>query len=341
VYSSLLNGVTTPGALNIQFDIPVSTFDNPVGNCALTIWGIPLQEISNAFNQNGKNILIKAGFQKGLPLATVASKFSGPIFQGQILQCFGNWQGTEMTLNFMMTPGLATKSSSNPSPPLTGDYSQPFNGFFYWPAGTSISSVIVDFFNNAMPGSKVYQNLSPNLVLPSPQSGVYKDLSSFSEWLRQFTKKMIGGNYTGVTIQQNANGYFVVLDGTNIPSSVQIAQESGDVSNKSKNVSIDFTSFIGQPTWIDVGLIQFKCAMRSDININDTVLLPSGYYGIASSNPFTPKNYRDKLNQNGLFQIISVRHVGSFRQPDANSWVTVFEGVPVQTQSQTGAGGFT
>jgi len=328
------NGRPDPGALNIQFDIPISTYDNPQGNSSLHIWGIPLQSIANAFYENGKNIYIKAGFQRGLPLATEAAKFAGPIFQGQVLQCFGNWQGTEMTLHYMITGGLAEATassspatamqSSNVAPasaPLTGDLTQPFNGVFNWPANASLEQALKQFFATSMKVNNPYISINPTLVAPSAQPGVYSSLNQFADWLRQFTQRQIGGSYNGVTIQQNANGIFVVTDGT------QPTSPTND-PNEPKTVTVDFKDYIGQPTWINVQTIQFKTAMRTDINVNDTAILPSGFFGIASQQPFAQQNYRDKLAQNGSFIINSVRHVGNFRQPDANSWVTVFEGVP-------------
>ena len=108
-YTSFVNGQSLPGAWNVELDIPVIGAATPQGSAGARIWGISRQEISQANDLNGKNISIFGGMQKGLPLANPAQ--SGLLVQGFIFQAFGNWIGTDMTLDFVINPGQATSST--------------------------------------------------------------------------------------------------------------------------------------------------------------------------------------------------------------------------------------
>src|SRR6202012_5056198 len=70
-FTSYLNGKTDPGALDIEIDLPVASFAQPMGSSGafVRIWGISLADIGQASNLNGKRISISGGIQKGLPLA--------------------------------------------------------------------------------------------------------------------------------------------------------------------------------------------------------------------------------------------------------------------------------
>lgn len=75
-FTSFKNGVSTvstPGALNIEFDIPIVTQDIPAGNAFLKIWGIPLSILNQARSLNYKNIKIMAGMMPGPSIGERAS----------------------------------------------------------------------------------------------------------------------------------------------------------------------------------------------------------------------------------------------------------------------------
>src|ERR1700752_2385438 len=93
-------GQTIPGALNVELDIPVFRMAEPAGAAYVRVWGISIKDIGQAFDLNGKNIEVSAGMAKGLPLAN--PKQSGLILQGTIQQAFGNWQGFDQTLDFVV-----------------------------------------------------------------------------------------------------------------------------------------------------------------------------------------------------------------------------------------------
>jgi len=41
--------------------------------------------------------------------------------------------------------------------------------------------------------------------------------------------------------------------------------------------------------------------------------------------PSSQSQYKEVVNFQGTFYVQNVRHLGIFRQPDANSWVTVVQ----------------
>lgn len=68
------------------------------------VWGIPLSMISQAKNLAFKKIKVYGGFQRALPLAN--PKQAALLVQGYISQAFGNWQGTDMSLDLIVSPGV-------------------------------------------------------------------------------------------------------------------------------------------------------------------------------------------------------------------------------------------
>jgi hypothetical protein len=61
------------------------------------------------------------------------------------------------------------------------------------------------------------------------------------------------------------------------------------------------------------------------------VKLGSG--GDGQSCLFYPQQQTLQVSFQGKFQIATVRHVGNFRQPTGDAWVTVFEAAPLQLQA--------
>jgi hypothetical protein len=88
------------GALQMEADLPVYYLAQPGGGGSLRIWGIPLKEISSAALFEGGFIYIYGGSNKGLPLENPGK--SGLLYTGRIFQCFGNWQDTMQSLEFVL-----------------------------------------------------------------------------------------------------------------------------------------------------------------------------------------------------------------------------------------------
>lgn len=371
VYTSWVNGKNDPGALNVQFNITTNTYEFLTNAAVVQIQGISIKSISQASNLNNKNIKISAGFQKGLPLANPEQ--NGVLVNGYISQAFGNWLGNDMTLDLILKPGSspttpaptqpATAQSSSivsePLPPPLGSMKQPINGSFSWPAGIPLSVAIKEFLKNAFPKYPEPQiEINPNLILAYSMHSVYDTLPAFAEWVNNFSKKIISiyhkgpGPYLGVKIALLQNNAFFVSDGTVPPPAVtqnaatsttsasSTAKNADNPSYKPKTIDIEFKDLIGQPTWITQGEVQFKCPMRADIHCLDTIKFPEGVFPtIAPSEVSAPYNYRNTSQQKGTFNVNEINHYGNFRQPTADSWVSLFKCTylpPTSTSSNLG-----
>lgn len=290
-YSSLMpNGTVNPAALLVEMDIPVVNYATPDTNAFLRIWGIPLQSISQSSDFNGKIISISGGMSAGLPLAKAEQ--SGLLLEGNILQAFGNWQGTSQTLDLIIQAA-------------TGSIQHPANIVNNWLAGTALSDAIAATLKTAFPAYTANINISDSLVLTQDEPGFFQTIGQFAQYVKQVSQAIVGSNYQGVDILLRQN-VFSVYDGTT-PTSPK---------------SIQFTDLIGQPTWINAGTINVKCIMRADIVLSDYVTLPKTQVTTTTA---AQSQYKDSSAFQGTYQINSVRHVGNSRQPDGNAWVTSYD----------------
>lgn len=301
-YTSFVNGKTLSAALNVELDIPVIPFAVPMGSAFIRVWGISIKEIAQSFNLNGKNIAVYGGFQKGYPLAN--PKQAGLLVQGQIFQAFGNWVDTSQSLDMIIYPNIGTPQA-------------PKNIVLNWLAGSSLPQVIQATLKTAFPGTTVVINISPNLVRANDEPGYFQTLEQFAAYIKQITAGALGGSYPGVDITLQGNT-FNVYDGTTQPQTKQIY----------------YQDLIGQPTWIEPGVIQYKCAMRADLSVGDVVKMPPSVVTTSQAAQSSLINLNTTFQ--GTFLNTLVRHVGNFRQPDANSWVTTFNAA---AQNLTGANG--
>ncbi|MEJ0017541.1 MAG: hypothetical protein WDN25_13440 [Acetobacteraceae bacterium] len=294
-YTSLLaNGMSNPSALNIELDVPVITYATPAGSALVRVWGISLRDIGSAADLNDLQIAIYGGMAKGLPLANPAQ--SGLLVKGQIFQAFGNWIGTDQTLDLIITPSTGTPDA-------------PRNLVLNWPAGSSLETAIRSSLTVAFPGVPLKIAISDKLVLQHAEVGYQSTLSQFADLVRRLSRSILGGDYRGVEIAYNGNE-IVVSDGTTPPTAKRIAPQD----------------LIGQPTWIEPLTIQCKLVMRADLEVLGTVELPPT---IIQTGQSSFSRFRDKTTFTGKYSIIYMRHIGNFRQPDAASWNTTINLVPL------------
>lgn len=292
-YTSFVNNQTLPGALDIELDIPVVPFALPDGEGYIKIWGVSLAEISQASDLNGAAIKVYAGMQAGLPLAN--PKQAGLIAQGYVLQAFGNWINTEMSLDFILTAS-PTKVT-------------PVNIVFDWKKGTPLSTAITNTLSTAYPDfSTPVVSINPNLVLKNDEPGAYQNLVQLAKYIKQKSASIVGGDYPGVDIRLTEKTFYV-YDGTTEKKPTQIA----------------FRDIIGQPTWIGPTSVQVKCVMRADIQVLDYIKFPAAQV-TATQQPLA-QLVNQKLTFQGTFRVTKTRHVGHARQADAASWVTVIDAV--------------
>jgi hypothetical protein len=312
--------INNPGALNIEFDLPIVGFALPQGGSWLRISGIGLRTIGQASNLNanpatgtpGAKFILSGGMMKGLPLANPAQ--AGILAQGQIYTAYGNWQGPEQSLEMTLLPA---------------DLNPPNGISFVWMPGQELSAALGNSLAVAFPAlTPAISILSGMLHSQSSQNvvGWYESLSQFASYIFQMSKTLgaaLTGNnyYPGVIIGFRGNTVYAT-DATQNPRTVQLA----------------FSDLIGQPTWIAPNQISFKCVLRADIQVADMVTMPpdpgTGGTSIISALALTQQGAavpgaptRNSSVFKGSFMVKEVHHFANLRQPDADSWATAFVGV--------------
>ncbi len=284
---------TDPGALDIEMDIPVSTYAAPFGAPFVRVWGVDLKTLSEANNFNLKAIEVYGGMEKGLPLAVPGQ--NGVLAFGIIQQAFGNWVGTDMTLDLVFTGG------DKPA-------DEPINLTIDWKKGTPLATAIDNTLRTAFPAYQRQIRIDPRLVLAADQPGYYATMYQFAQFVKQASLGVIRTpTYQGVSILLKEKT-FIVYDG----------------STRTSARSILFTDLVGQITWLTSSSVSIMTIMRADLQSGDFVKLPPGFI-ITTAQSMSQGRARDLNPFAGTFQINTARHTGRYRQPEATSWVTVFE----------------
>src|ERR1022692_3684084 len=116
------------------------------------------------------------------------------------------------------------------------------------------------------------------------------------------------------------------------PTHVQIVAQNGnfnvfDDTYKPAPIQLDFTDLIGQPSWIDVGVMQIKVMLRADIINGARILLPKGLKNIpgnvTTQARSAPSQMKDKLSFNGNFKVLQMRHIGNYKANEGAAWATI------------------
>lgn len=322
-WTSYINGQSLGAALNIQFDFDLAPGANPRQGSWLRIWGISLEEISQSTNlgpqidnagnlQVGKSIEVWAGMARGLPLAK--PKQQGLIMTGSIQQAFGNWAGTDMTLDMIVMPNLGT-------------IQQPSNLMFNWLPNTPLADAIRTTLSAAFPAYTLDISISGQFRSPANYTapGNYPTFDAFASMIKNLTNST---QYSGAGVDMTVRGKTIYVYDASAPAS------------SSNPTEIAFEDLVGQPTWVGAQTINFRTVMRGDILVGDYIKLPStlatpyvlttpgaAYPNVAARNGSTFK---------GTFRVTEVHQFGNYRQADANSWVTMIDAIaPAPTSSNT------
>jgi len=310
-WTSHPNGQFDPCALGISFDAMVYPMDTPAGGTPVTLTGIALDELKQSTQlgmhidsagkvQPGMLCVLKAGMGKGLPLVNPAQQ--GVLLKGTIWQCFGNWEGTSMTLDFVIYCAAFTTN-------------QPGNLVLNWKAGMKLSDALQACLKVAYPDSKLDINISPQLVQSADDPHFSGTLEQLSSHVRDMTKgKFLGDNYPGVSIVAQP-GKISVFDATNTGSA--------------QPTQINFTDLIGQPTWISLGTMQMKLVLRGDLQVGTFITMPKSMSSVAGQVQTTSNSWLGNINADvtfqGTFMITKLRHIGDSRSPDGAAWCTVID----------------
>lgn len=299
-YSSLdSQGRFIPGALNVEFDIPVIAFGNPGSGAFVRVWGIALTDITQSSDLNYNLIQVYAGMSKGLPLANQDQQ--GLLVEGYIYQAYGNWLGTTQTLDMQIFPGKGPNFDSR-------------NFTFRYPKNTKLADGIRNTLQTAYPEYTVdVSEISPDLVLPYDQPGQYSSISQFASFLNDLSLALNPATATGVAY----SGINILVQNNSV---IRVIDNSGTVKAPKE---ILFTDLIGQPVWQSPVSFQFNSIMRGDLQIGMFVKMPVAQF---TTVPTSLAQFRTASAFQGVAQILggdaAIRHVGNYRQPDGTAWVT-------------------
>ncbi len=322
VTSTNADSTVNTGALQVEFDIPTATYASPLSASYLRVYGLPLATVATANKLNGSTVIISAGMHKGLPLANPLEY--GLIAKGTVLQAFGNWIGTEQTLEIQMMPftGSSVQTPAYRALPQNALTKHTLSAVFK--KGTPVLSIAKNILT-AYYGSTFTINTdgakAPDLVLTENVSLYHKSLQEFAIWLKTYTQGIVkvtsdGRVYSGYEIDAS-QGVIRVIDNWLPP-----------LSPLNSIIVLKPEEFIGQPTWVSVVTIQATVVLRSDIKLGDLIQFPKMPTITTSS---VANQYRQSSVFSTTFQVLgadaSIRHVGNFRSPDSKSWVTVINAV--------------
>lgn len=292
-YTSLnADGSFNGQALRVTLDIPQSNFAQPAGLAMVRIYGVAFTDLNSTADMVGMNVTISAGMSKGLPLAN--PKQQGLIARGYIFQAFGNWQGAEVSLDLIIAPAI-------------GNATEEANITLDWKNGTPLTGAVTNALQAAFPSIPVVGQFSDAVTAPQDTPHLSSSMGDFAQKVNEFSNaRAISADYLGANIAMQGDKFYL-YDGTST-----IAQPT---------VNINFTDLIGNATWIEYNVMQFKAVMRGDLSPGGIVTLPKGTNAINSQNTFT--QFRQNLSFQNSFMVSMIRHLGDNRGRGADSWVTV------------------
>jgi hypothetical protein len=366
-YTNYINGQMIAGGLDIELQIRNFFYGSHQGvakdGSFVTIHGVSIPEISRQLDLNGMNIVVKAGMQKGLPLAKPDQ--NGVLATGRIWQALGNWEGVDKHLTLMIYGSPQMKLR---------------NFQFVWRKGTKLADAIQTTLATGLPECVPDIHISDSLVngLSKDITGSWGTFEAFAAAMHAMSLDPQYGGFTTINgmpysgirmtirpttpVKVTAGQMSFPLPGGGsgpapAPSSAGVpggtvsttATAPGGQNNKailvvdmtkfyqetrspSRPIILAYEDFIGQPSWISPMIVRFKTVMRADIRVADFVKFPNTPFGnlffIASPDAAIPNSpSRNKLAFQSTYIIRRVTHYGRLRQPDASSWVSTYEAV--------------
>jgi hypothetical protein len=242
---------------------------------------------------------------KGYPLADPSQQ--GLLIQGAINQAFGNWVGTDMTLDMYIRPDLV------------GDTTSAVNYSFTWAKGEKLAAVIARTLAIAMPDRKVSITISDARIAAADEPGIYPSFPTYAQYIREVTEGKLSTSDPGVVMADDGQTVRV-FEGT--PAAVS--------SGAAK--LIRFQDLLGQVTWAAPFVVTAKLVLRGDLHVGDMVQFPVGLPSTATAAAMPAyggtSRDRDKLSFSGQFMITQMQHFGAYRTPDAMSWNTTIWASP-------------
>lgn len=307
------DGSTNPAALNVELDITQYPGHQAGGDSRsyVRIWGLSLADLGRGYDLAGKEITVKVGMAQGYPLANPAQQ--GTIISGNILQAFGNWLGTEQTLDIILGP------SQSGAPSQSGESTPPVNITFTWKKGQKLSDLINQVVQQIYgQGAQIDSSIqvddtAGNRVAKQDMQGSYTSVTGFAQMIWDMT-----------CTQGKQDGVALWIDGKKFRA-FETDPKSGSTSGSIKQIS--FNDLLGQVTWYKPNSVTAKLVMRGDLVIGDTVKFPDQLVSTVTSASMPAfggtGRTSDSISFSGTnFTIIQMQHWGNFRQPDAMAWNT-------------------
>lgn len=300
------------GAMHVQFDLPVTTFDSPSGSFYLEIRGVDIATISQASNLQGAQIKIYGGMGKGYQLAKPDQ--AGLLVVGSVFQAFGNWMNTDMSLNLLIQP-FSTPLTDTNYPKLV----------WHWQKGQKITDAIRQTLNGGMSGYSLdFSGVSNDLTAGSYDAGFYGDVTSLAINIRDISLHANPADgYQGIRFYLREKTFYFYDGGT-----------------ESSPKEIQFEDMIGQPTWLGPDpypQITLQTVMRADISMGDVIKMPAfnksgsnltlSGYGLMAPTQKAGQSPKSRSLFQGNFIVTGVRHIGDSRNPDGSAWMTVINAV--------------
>jgi hypothetical protein len=301
------NGIYDPAALQIEFDVLAGPAGGtPMGASSITVRGVPLSDITQAFQFAGMTLELKAGMKApGLPL--IKPDQAGTILKGLIYQSFGNWEGTDQRIDFVVVAGGYTIDN-------------PGNFVLNWTTDTSLADALKNTFSIAYPGVPVDVNtLANDLKITHDEVHVCGTIDELAKVIGDVTE-----NYDGERVEISIqNGRIIIYDRFFSPPKIQL----------------DFNDLIGQPAWLNINTIQMQAVMRSDLGIGSIVTMPKGLQNTPGLVTATPNSSvfgtaKSRPTFDGDFIVNGTRHVGNLRAADGRQWATIFNCTAVPAPSK-------
>ncbi|HEO9044236.1 TPA: hypothetical protein QIF36_002403 [Enterobacter kobei] len=299
------------GALDIEFDIQtLGAGTIAAQSSTLVIRGLPMSVMKQSVNLSECICTLNAGFGSiGLPLGRAQSVHYGMILEGQIYTPYANWQGVNQSLNL----GII-----NYAPVLNVTGALRMDG----KRGENIGTMILRNMKAAYPGKRVVMSIADNLILPEDTpSAEYLNMGGYSLDIGSLSRGIMNDpEYVGIQIYMQKD--FIVVSDLLYPLSGII-----------HNVALE--ELIGQPTWEGFNSISVKVPLRSDINVGEglriasytdcKIYTPYGGIGtlLTTNGGVAIVARMQDTTFSGTFIVSGIRHVGAFRNPSADSWVSI------------------
>jgi hypothetical protein len=188
--------------------------------------------------------------------------------------------------------------------------SKPLNLIHNMMPNIPLSSAMQETLSKAFPHADLNIAISSALKLGYQDAGMYQSVEQYIGYINKLSQSIFGTkSYPGVHLSTIDNK-LDVWDGS---SSIG----SGD---------INYLELIGQPTWIEVNVVNIKVVLRGGFRVGMDLTLPQTVVNFSGPDAFSAApDQRSHISLPGVYKIRKILHVGDFRNPDGANWSTNIE----------------